>query len=140
MNGRDKKEKCNSILENCLIVQVRTLFVSGLPMDAKPRELYLLFRAYDGYENSQLKVTSKNGKTTSVRCCCCLFQSLIPLQKDSTILFCCRLQPVGFVTFATRASAEGAKQDLQVNHHRTHNDTIAARERTRRAEIIVKSL
>lgn len=26
--------------------QVRTLFVSGLPMDAKPRELYLLFRAY----------------------------------------------------------------------------------------------
>ncbi|EFX80516.1 hypothetical protein DAPPUDRAFT_23478, partial [Daphnia pulex] len=66
--------------------QVRTLFVSGLPMDAKPRELYLLFRAYDGYENSQLKVTSKNGKTTS---------------------------PVGFVTFATRASAEGAKQDLQ---------------------------
>ena len=45
---------------------MRTLFVSGLPMDAKPRELYLLFRAYDGYENSQLKVTSKNGKTTSV--------------------------------------------------------------------------
>lgn len=26
--------------------QVRTLFVSGLPMDAKPRELYLLFRGY----------------------------------------------------------------------------------------------
>ncbi|WAR29486.1 CPO-like protein, partial [Mya arenaria] len=26
--------------------QVRTLFVSGLPMDAKPRELYLLFRSY----------------------------------------------------------------------------------------------
>nr|CAD7425524.1 unnamed protein product [Timema monikensis] len=26
---------------------VRTLFVSGLPMDAKPRELYLLFRAYE---------------------------------------------------------------------------------------------
>ena len=26
--------------------KVRTLFVSGLPMDAKPRELYLLFRAY----------------------------------------------------------------------------------------------
>ncbi|KAG9509162.1 Protein couch potato, partial [Fragariocoptes setiger] len=25
---------------------VRTLFVSGLPMDAKPRELYLLFRGY----------------------------------------------------------------------------------------------
>ncbi|XP_014273795.2 protein couch potato isoform X1 [Halyomorpha halys] len=66
--------------------QVRTLFVSGLPMDAKPRELYLLFRAYEGYEGSLLKVTSKNGKTAS---------------------------PVGFVTFNTRAGAEAAKQDLQ---------------------------
>ncbi|GLV31669.1 couch potato [Carabus blaptoides fortunei] len=67
-------------------VDVRTLFVSGLPMDAKPRELYLLFRAYEGYEGSLLKVTSKNGKTAS---------------------------PVGFVTFHTRAGAEAAKQDLQ---------------------------
>ncbi|XP_015925303.1 protein couch potato isoform X3 [Parasteatoda tepidariorum] len=66
--------------------EVRTLFVSGLPMDAKPRELYLLFRAYKGYEGSLLKVTSKNGKTSS---------------------------PVGFVTFTTRAGAEAAKQDLQ---------------------------
>ncbi|RWS08853.1 protein couch potato-like protein, partial [Dinothrombium tinctorium] len=65
---------------------VRTLFVSGLPMDAKPRELYLLFRAYKGYEGSLLKVTSKNGKTSS---------------------------PVGFVTFSTRAGADAAKQDLQ---------------------------
>lgn len=31
--------------------QVRTLFVSGLPMDAKPRELYLLFRAYEVIHN-----------------------------------------------------------------------------------------
>ncbi|KAL4713145.1 hypothetical protein ACJJTC_018790 [Scirpophaga incertulas] len=69
-----------------LYLQVRTLFVSGLPMDAKPRELYLLFRAYEGYEGSLLKVTSKNGKTAS---------------------------PVGFVTFHTRAGAEAAKQDLQ---------------------------
>ncbi|XP_077293496.1 RNA-binding protein [Arctopsyche grandis] len=67
-------------------LEVRTLFVSGLPMDAKPRELYLLFRAYEGYEGSLLKVTSKNGKTAS---------------------------PVGFVTFHTRAGAEAAKQDLQ---------------------------
>lgn len=66
--------------------EVRTLFVSGLPMDAKPRELYLLFRAYEGYEGSLLKVTTKNGKTAS---------------------------PVGFVTFHTRAGAEAAKQDLQ---------------------------
>ncbi|XP_062605423.1 U1 small nuclear ribonucleoprotein A-like isoform X7 [Saccostrea cucullata] len=67
-------------------VQVRTLFVSGLPMDAKPRELYLLFRAYKGYEGSLLKVTNKNGKNTS---------------------------PVGFVTFSSRSAAEAAKQDLQ---------------------------
>ncbi|EEC16130.1 hypothetical protein IscW_ISCW022577 [Ixodes scapularis] len=65
---------------------VRTLFVSGLPMDAKPRELYLLFRAYKGYEGSLLKVTQKNGKTSS---------------------------PVGFVTFSSRAGAEAAKQELQ---------------------------
>lgn len=66
--------------------EVRTLFVSGLPMDTKPRELYLLFRAYEGYEGSLLKVTSKNGKTAS---------------------------PVGFVTFNSRAGADAAKQDLQ---------------------------
>merc|ERR1712203_1003743 len=70
--------------------EVRTLFVSGLPMDTKPRELYLLFRAYEGYEGSLLKVTSKNGKTAS---------------------------PVGFVTFSTRAGAEAAKQDLQQGVH-----------------------
>lgn len=52
------------------ILQVRTLFVSGLPMDAKPRELYLLFRSYPGYESSLLKVTNKNGKTSSVSQCC----------------------------------------------------------------------
>ena len=43
------------------------MFVSGLPMDAKPRELYLLFRAYKGFEGSLLKVTNKNGKNLSVR-------------------------------------------------------------------------
>uniref|UniRef100_A0A0N4ZG89 RRM domain-containing protein n=1 Tax=Parastrongyloides trichosuri TaxID=131310 RepID=A0A0N4ZG89_PARTI len=64
---------------------VRTLFVSGLPIDTKPRELYLLFRAYPGYENSQLKITSKNGKTAS---------------------------PVGFVTFSSKSEAEEAKRQL----------------------------
>ncbi|CEF67899.1 RNA recognition motif domain and Nucleotide-binding, alpha-beta plait domain-containing protein [Strongyloides ratti] len=64
---------------------VRTLFVSGLPFDTKPRELYLLFRAYPGYENSQLKITSKNGKTAS---------------------------PVGFVTFSSKSEAEEAKRQL----------------------------
>ncbi|CAJ0930008.1 unnamed protein product, partial [Mesorhabditis belari] len=65
---------------------VRTLFVSGLPMDAKPRELYLLFRSYPGYESSLLKMTAKNGKSTS---------------------------PVGFVTFATRQDADEARKALQ---------------------------
>uniref|UniRef100_U3IAR3 RNA binding protein, mRNA processing factor 2 n=1 Tax=Anas platyrhynchos platyrhynchos TaxID=8840 RepID=U3IAR3_ANAPP len=50
---------------------VRTLFVSGLPVDIKPRELYLLFRPF--------KVS---------------------------------LQPVGFVTFDSRAGAEAAKNAL----------------------------
>ncbi|XP_043189734.1 protein couch potato-like isoform X2 [Amphibalanus amphitrite] len=66
--------------------EVRTLFVSGLPMDAKPRELYLLFREYEGYEGSSLNVTSKNGKTSS---------------------------PVGFVKFNTRDEAEIAKNRAQ---------------------------
>jgi len=78
-------DSVNNVNVNCE-EEVRTLFVSGLPMDTKPRELYLLFRAYEGYEGSLLKVTSKNGKTSS---------------------------PVGFVTFQTRAGAEAAKQDLQ---------------------------
>lgn len=82
MTMSQSMDSVNTITEE----EVRTLFVSGLPMDAKPRELYLLFRAYKGYEGSLLKVTSKNGKTSS---------------------------PVGFVTFTTRAGAEAAKQDLQ---------------------------
>ena len=41
------------------IFQVRTLFVSGLPLDIKPRELYLLFRPFKGYEGSLIKLTSK---------------------------------------------------------------------------------
>lgn len=66
--------------------QVRTLFVSGLPMDAKPRELYLLFRGCRGYEGALLKMTSKNGKPTS---------------------------PVGFVTFLTQQDAQDARKMLQ---------------------------
>ncbi|XP_021326150.1 RNA-binding protein, mRNA-processing factor 2a isoform X3 [Danio rerio] len=41
------------------LFQVRTLFVSGLPVDIKPRELYLLFRPFKGYEGSLIKLTSK---------------------------------------------------------------------------------
>ncbi|MEJ1285474.1 ornithine decarboxylase antizyme 2 [Cricetulus griseus] len=41
--------------------KVRTLFVSGLPVDIKPRELYLLFRPFKGYEGSLIKLTSRQG-------------------------------------------------------------------------------
>ncbi|XP_048960162.1 RNA-binding protein with multiple splicing 2 isoform X2 [Canis lupus baileyi] len=40
-------------------LKVRTLFVSGLPVDIKPRELYLLFRPFKGYEGSLIKLTSR---------------------------------------------------------------------------------
>lgn len=39
--------------------EVRTLFVSGLPMDTKPREIYLMFRGFQGYQGSLLKLTGK---------------------------------------------------------------------------------
>uniref|UniRef100_A0A3Q3WTK0 RRM domain-containing protein n=1 Tax=Mola mola TaxID=94237 RepID=A0A3Q3WTK0_MOLML len=48
----------NTQSPSCL-PQVRTLFVSGLPLDIKPRELYLLFRPFKGYEGSLIKLTSK---------------------------------------------------------------------------------
>ncbi|XP_068060348.1 RNA-binding protein with multiple splicing 2 isoform X1 [Anomalospiza imberbis] len=73
-----KASSCLWILSVLLIV--RTLFVSGLPVDIKPRELYLLFRPFKGYEGSLIKLTSK--------------------------------QPVGFVTFDSRAGAEAAKNAL----------------------------
>ncbi|XP_056595619.1 RNA-binding protein, mRNA-processing factor 2a isoform X1 [Triplophysa dalaica] len=67
--------------------EVRTLFVSGLPVDIKPRELYLLFRPFKGYEGSLIKLTSK---------------------QDTWYGF----QPVGFVTFDSRSGAEAAKNAL----------------------------
>lgn len=65
--------------------EVRTLFVSGLPMDVKPREIYLMFRSFEGYQGSLLKITGKEGKKTS---------------------------PVAFVTFDTRVQGETAKDTL----------------------------
>ncbi|VDN26264.1 unnamed protein product [Gongylonema pulchrum] len=85
--GPSSLETANSLSAAAIAAaQVRTLFVSGLPMDTKPRELYLLFRACPGYEGSQLRVTSKNGKTAS---------------------------PVGFVTFSSKAEMEEARVALQ---------------------------
>ncbi|CAB4034264.1 RNA-binding with multiple splicing-like isoform X2, partial [Paramuricea clavata] len=65
--------------------EVRTLFVSGLPANVRSREIYLLFRAYKGYEGFQLKLTDKQGKPS----------------------------PVAFVTFLEREDAEDCKNDLQ---------------------------
>ncbi|XP_057361145.1 RNA-binding protein with multiple splicing isoform X3 [Manis pentadactyla] len=49
MNNGGKAEKENSPSEaNLQEEEVRTLFVSGLPLDIKPRELYLLFRPFKG--------------------------------------------------------------------------------------------
>ncbi|KAM9125778.1 RNA-binding protein with multiple splicing 2 isoform 1-T1 [Pangshura tecta] len=77
-NLNKESEHTNS--SNNIEEEVRTLFVSGLPVDIKPRELYLLFRPFKGYEGSLIKLTSK--------------------------------QPVGFVTFDSRAGAEAAKNAL----------------------------
>ncbi|XP_057315652.1 RNA-binding protein, mRNA-processing factor 2a-like isoform X4 [Hydractinia symbiolongicarpus] len=66
--------------------EVRTLFVSGLPMDTKPREIYLMFRGFKGYQGSLLKLTGKEGKKAA---------------------------PVAFVTFENRDHAEIAKSELQ---------------------------
>ncbi|XP_002157969.2 uncharacterized protein LOC100208163 isoform X1 [Hydra vulgaris] len=66
--------------------EVRTLFVSGLPMDTKPREIYLMFRSYSGYQGSLLKLTGKEGKKAT---------------------------PVAFVTFENREQAEVCKAELQ---------------------------
>ncbi|XP_070108843.1 RNA-binding protein with multiple splicing isoform X17 [Equus przewalskii] len=49
MNNGGKAEKENTPNEaNLQEEEVRTLFVSGLPLDIKPRELYLLFRPFKG--------------------------------------------------------------------------------------------
>lgn len=66
--------------------EVRTLFVSGLPMDVKQRELYLLFRTFDGYQGNIIRMTSKAGKPPA---------------------------PVGFVTFQSRKEADVARVALQ---------------------------
>lgn len=70
------------------------------------------FYLFQGYEGSLLKVTSKNGKTASVIISTFRLGSNTKLSR--IIKISCCFQPVGFVTFHTRAGAEAAKQDLQV--------------------------
>eukprot|EP00070_Physeter_catodon_P043632 XP_028350526.1 LOW QUALITY PROTEIN: RNA-binding protein with multiple splicing 2-like [Physeter catodon] len=39
--------------------ELRTLSARGLPVDIQPKELYLLFRPFKGYEASPIKLTSR---------------------------------------------------------------------------------
>ncbi|CDQ82222.1 unnamed protein product [Oncorhynchus mykiss] len=66
--------------------EVRTLFVSGLPVDIKPRELYLLFRPF----KVSMRLT----------------------MEEFGLVFSPLFQPVGFVTFDNRTGAEAAKNAL----------------------------
>ncbi|XP_023680283.1 RNA-binding protein, mRNA-processing factor 2a isoform X1 [Paramormyrops kingsleyae] len=59
LTGPRPSYKKPSPLHSPSLFKVRTLFVSGLPVDIKPRELYLLFRPFKGYEGSLIKLTSK---------------------------------------------------------------------------------
>ncbi|NP_001083477.1 RNA binding protein with multiple splicing L homeolog [Xenopus laevis] len=59
MNSNIAEKECPPDEINLPEEEVRTLFVSGLPLDIKPRELYLLFRPFKGYEGSLIKLTSK---------------------------------------------------------------------------------
>lgn len=62
------------VLFSLIYFQVRTLFVSGLPMDAKPRELYLLFRAYEVSGEFILiysKITYSYTKKLNLKMCFC---------------------------------------------------------------------
>lgn len=46
ISGLIKHRKFANVIPLLFCLQVRTLFVSGLPVDIKPRELYLLFRPF----------------------------------------------------------------------------------------------
>ncbi|XP_053227975.1 RNA-binding protein with multiple splicing isoform X2 [Podarcis raffonei] len=59
MNSAKGEQEHSPAEPNLQEEEVRTLFVSGLPLDIKPRELYLLFRPFKGYEGSLIKLTSK---------------------------------------------------------------------------------
>ncbi|KAH0512985.1 RNA-binding protein with multiple splicing [Microtus ochrogaster] len=60
MNGGVKADKENTPNEaNLQEEEVRTLFVSGVPLDIKPWEFCLLFRPFKGYEGSLIKLPSK---------------------------------------------------------------------------------
>lgn len=79
-------------------INVRTLFVSGLPLDAKAREIHLLFIGFKGFKGSFLKQAMKDG----VEC-----------------------NPVAFVMFEKREQAEVAKNGVNgIKFDPDHSSTI----------------
>ena len=66
-------------LVTSLVLQVRTLFVSGLPMDVRLRELYLLFRCYEVYTQTLYKHTYVQTyyKITCICLSVCLWADLL---------------------------------------------------------------
>lgn len=74
--------------------ELRTLFVSGLPLDVKQREFNLLFHEFQGYEGAIIKPPSRLTKTQ---------QGMIQQPQG----------PVAFLTFSTRKDAELAKEKFQ---------------------------
>lgn len=109
--------------------ELRTLFVSGLPHDIKPREFSLLFHQMEGYEGAMIKhpmapilplnrsgssVKSSPGGTiqTPVRPTPQL--GLGPNGNLGVIGPNGQIQgPVAFLTFATRKDAEAVKEKFQ---------------------------
>ncbi|XP_062101940.1 RNA-binding protein L isoform X2 [Humulus lupulus] len=75
--------------------EVRTLFVAGLPEDVKPREIYNLFREFQGYESSHLRNPSQTSQSSLV----------------SALMFFL-WQPFAFAVFLDQHSAIGAMQAL----------------------------
>nr|DAD21485.1 TPA_asm: hypothetical protein HUJ06_022948 [Nelumbo nucifera] len=42
--------------------EVRTLFITGLPGDVKPRKIYNLFREFPGYQSSKLRNSTRSSQ------------------------------------------------------------------------------
>uniref|UniRef100_A0A6Q2Y2Z6 RRM domain-containing protein n=2 Tax=Esox lucius TaxID=8010 RepID=A0A6Q2Y2Z6_ESOLU len=123
MSLKSDSEPNNNVVS--LEEEVRTLFVSGLPVDIKPRELYLLFRPFKVGPNLILKYVFPNAAflynsvLSSLAFACYLWQlkaffwfDLLLQGYEGSLIKLTSKQPVGFVTFDNRTGAEAAKNAL----------------------------
>ncbi|XP_065541106.1 RNA-binding protein with multiple splicing isoform X2 [Lathamus discolor] len=109
--------------------EVRTLFVSGLPLDIKPRELYLLFRPFKKQVSAPFFPNRRheNSGSGSDLLLQWTFLSSLPTPKgagkqsgeelftrgyEGSLIKLTSKQPVGFVSFDSRSEAEAAKNAL----------------------------